>query len=53
MAKTSMSDAERQAWIDRRRHAAAESAIYASELRIHDVSFVPKDETPYKIAEGE
>lgn len=37
MTSKRMSKAERQAWIDRKRLAAADSASYAHELRIHDI----------------
>ena len=49
-----MTDEERERWIAAKRGAAADSAMYANELRIHDVSFVPFErKVPYAVAEGE
>lgn len=54
MTKRSMTDEERERWIAAKREAAADSAMYANELRIHDVGFVPSEgKVPYAVAEGE
>jgi len=54
VTKRSMTDEERERWIAAKRGAAADSAMYANELRIHDISFTPVEgKMPYAIAEGE
>ena len=54
VTKRFKTDEERQRWIAAKREAAADSAMYANELRIHDISFVPPEaKVPYAVAEGE
>ena len=54
MTKRFKTDEERQRWIAAKREAAADSAMYANELRIHDIHFVPTEaKVPYAVAEGE